>query len=43
VCYISDLTKIRADFPHWRLEYGLSRIIGEIVERHASREAVSTR
>ena len=42
VCYISDLTKIRADFPHWRLEYDLPRIIGEIVERHASQAAAST-
>jgi CDP-paratose 2-epimerase len=43
VCYISDLTKIRADFPGWRLEYDLPRIISEIVERYASRAAASTR
>jgi len=43
VCYISDLTKLRADFPRWRLEYDLSKIFGEIVERHASRTTASAR
>src|SRR5689334_16839713 len=27
ICYISDLTKARSQFPEWKLEYGLDRII----------------
>jgi CDP-paratose 2-epimerase len=34
ICYISDLTKVKRDFPAWRPEYDLPRIISEIVERH---------
>jgi CDP-paratose 2-epimerase len=33
ICYISDLTKLRSRFPQWKIEYGVSRIVGEIVER----------
>jgi CDP-paratose 2-epimerase len=33
ICYISDLTKVRAHFPEWKLEYSLPRILTEIVER----------
>jgi CDP-paratose 2-epimerase len=33
VCYISDLTKIRRDFPNWSLTYNLDRILNEIVEQ----------
>ncbi len=33
VCYISDLTKLRSHFPGWDLQYGVDRIIDEIVER----------
>ncbi len=31
ICYISDLTKARSQFPAWKLEYGLDRIVDEIV------------
>jgi CDP-paratose 2-epimerase len=36
ICYISDLTKIHRDFPHWKIEYNLPRILDEIVERQPS-------
>jgi CDP-paratose 2-epimerase len=39
ICYISDLSKVRAHFPAWKLEYDLSRIVSEIVERQARRAA----
>ena len=32
ICYISDLTKVREHYPEWKLEYGLPRIIDEIVQ-----------
>ena len=35
ICYISDLTKIRSHFPKWHQEYGIRRIIEEIVLRYA--------
>ena len=31
ICYISDLSKLRAHYPNWKLEYGLTRIIEDIV------------
>src|SRR5262245_38552243 len=34
ICYISDLSKICAHFPEWKLEYDLPRILSEIVERN---------
>ncbi len=33
ICYISDLSKIKKQFPNWKLEYGLERIITGIVDR----------
>ena len=40
ICYISDLSKLRAHFPEWKLEYDLPRILSEIVERNlAARHA----
>ena len=33
ICYISDLSKIRAHFPNWKLEYDLPKIVSEIVDR----------
>ena len=30
ICYISDLTKLRAHFPQWRITHDLSCMIGEI-------------
>jgi CDP-paratose 2-epimerase len=41
ICYITDLRKLRAHFPEWRLEYGLERILAEIVERAHSARAAS--
>ena len=34
ICYISDLGKIHLHFPEWQLEYGLARILDEIVEKY---------
>jgi CDP-paratose 2-epimerase len=39
ICYISDLSKLKAHFPAWRLEYDLPRIVSEIVERQTRRAA----
>lgn len=41
ICYISDLTKLKRDFPGWKLEYDLPTIVLEIVERHMRREQAS--
>lgn len=30
ICYISDLTKLRADYPEWSLEWSLDRICEDI-------------
>ncbi len=30
ICYISDLRRIRADYPQWDLEYGLDRVFEEV-------------
>jgi len=35
ICYISDLGKLRAHFPNWKMQYNLPRILDEIVARHA--------
>jgi CDP-paratose 2-epimerase len=37
ICYVSDLTKIRAHFPQWTLTYDLARILDEIVAHYAGR------
>ncbi len=42
ICYVSDLTKLHAHFPDWRLEYDLPKILNEIVERHHSAAASSS-
>jgi CDP-paratose 2-epimerase len=34
ICYISDLSKLRAHFPAWQMQYPLARILDEIVARH---------
>lgn len=36
ICYISDLRKIQAHFPAWRLTYDTARILDEIVARYRS-------
>lgn len=33
ICYITDLSKVRAHFPNWNLEYDLQAIVSEIAER----------
>jgi CDP-paratose 2-epimerase len=38
ICYVSDLTKVRAHFPGWRQEYSIRRIISEIIERRVGTE-----
>jgi CDP-paratose 2-epimerase len=37
ICYISDLSKLRAHFPNWKMVYDLPRILEEIAARHARR------
>jgi CDP-paratose 2-epimerase len=34
ICYISDLSKLHSHFPNWNMEYGLPRILDQLVERH---------
>lgn len=34
ICYISDLTKTKRDFPKWEITRDLRSIIGEMVERY---------
>ncbi len=41
ICYISDLTKIRAHFPKWRITRPLPAILDEITRRYAPAHAVS--
>ena len=41
ICYISDLTKLRRDFPGWKLEYDLPKIVLEIVEHQMLRKEAS--
>ena len=36
ICYISDLAKTQQYFPGWKIEYDLSRILGEIVEQNVT-------
>jgi CDP-paratose 2-epimerase len=35
ICYITDLTKLRAHFPGWRIRHPLARMLDEIVAWHA--------
>jgi len=34
ICYISDLSKLWAHFPNWKMQYDLPRILDEIAARH---------
>ncbi|HWQ52582.1 MAG TPA: NAD-dependent epimerase/dehydratase family protein [Bryobacteraceae bacterium] len=36
ICYISDLTKLKAHYPDWRLEHNLPSILEEMVRQHVS-------
>ena len=41
ICYISDLTKLRAHFPQWQPQYNLQAILVDIVKHHeAQRQCV---
>jgi CDP-paratose 2-epimerase len=40
ICYISDLRKLKEHFPGWEPEYGLTRIVDEMVA-HFSAQAVA--
>jgi len=37
ICYISDLSKLRAHFPNWKMQYDLPRILDDIAARHTRR------
>jgi CDP-paratose 2-epimerase len=37
ICYYTDLGKLRAHYPEWRLTYSLERIVAEMVEAVAGR------
>ena len=39
ICYISDLRKLRAHFPNWKLTYTLERILDEILQAERMRSA----
>lgn len=41
ICYISDLRKLRAHFPHWQLEYSLPRMLDEMVSAMTSARAAA--
>ncbi|HLK46800.1 MAG TPA: NAD-dependent epimerase/dehydratase family protein [Bryobacteraceae bacterium] len=40
ICYISDLSKLKAHFPNWRMEYDIPAILSEIVAHHAQASQV---
>jgi CDP-paratose 2-epimerase len=33
ICYITDLSKLHAHYPEWKVEHDLPKIFGEIVDR----------
>jgi len=41
ICYITDLSKIRAHFPSWKLEHNLPKILTSIADRQAAKAARS--
>lgn len=38
ICYISDLSKVRAAFPAWEMQYDLPRLLSEMVAQYYSSE-----
>jgi CDP-paratose 2-epimerase len=42
ICYISDISKLRAHFPGWRITRDLPDMITEIVDRYRAREPVGS-
>jgi CDP-paratose 2-epimerase len=41
ICYISDLTKFRRDYPNWQLTYDVPRTIEEIVATTVDRQVAA--
>ena len=41
ICYISDLTKLRTDFPGWKVEISLRQIVQEIIDAWRARESAA--
>ncbi len=41
ICYISDLRRIRADYPEWQPEYALDRILSELSVAEQTVEAAA--
>lgn len=41
ICYISDLRKLRADFPEWRITTTLPQIVGEMIEAQEQKHAAA--
>jgi CDP-paratose 2-epimerase len=41
ICYISDLSKIKRDFPNWKMKYSLERIVEEIVAAQRKRSGAA--
>jgi CDP-paratose 2-epimerase len=41
ICYISDLSKMRAHYPQWDISISLDDTIGQIVRSWQSREVVA--
>ncbi len=37
ICYISDLSKFKADYPNWKITIGLDEIFRQIIGDHAKR------
>jgi CDP-paratose 2-epimerase len=33
ICYISDLSKVKADFPNWQIKYDLPRLLTDMVSQ----------
>jgi CDP-paratose 2-epimerase len=41
ICYISDLTKLKAHYPGWKVDTSLHQIVQEIVDNWRTRDRVS--
>jgi CDP-paratose 2-epimerase len=33
ICYISDISKVKRDFPNWRIKYDLPRLLTEMISQ----------
>jgi CDP-paratose 2-epimerase len=38
ICYISDLTKIKTDFPEWDIRHSLESIVKSMIEAEVNRK-----